>query len=64
MITINNNFDLESLQVGKTCKIRGLKKGSATLSDNMQIESLRYSPDKVILTLGDATNFADEIKKL
>lgn len=50
-LTINLLYDIESIKVGDTCKIRNLAKGSTLFNDNMQIVSVSYSFDKVVLEL-------------
>ena len=63
-IVINSNYDLESVKVGETCRVRGLKEGSTTLGDNMQIMSLSYKPDKVTLTLDEYQSLSNAIKNI
>lgn len=55
-ITINSSYDLESIKVGETCKIFGLKKDSALFNDNMQIVRVDYKVDTATLHLEEITN--------
>ena len=45
-------YDIESIQVGDTCSLRGFNElTSQTFEDNMTISEVRYSLDKVIIVL-------------
>lgn len=56
-LAINENYDLESIQAGDTCKVQNIKKGSNIFSSNMTISGVHYMTDRVLLTLEDYTNF-------
>lgn len=62
-IVINLNYDLESIQVGDTCKILNLNSAQQTFNDNMQIVSVAYSFDKVTIELEEQTKFSIELQK-
>lgn len=64
-ITIGREYDLESIKVGETCKIRNFAKDNSFFNDNMQIVSLAYRGDVVVLSLGqEPVNFARELDQL
>lgn len=63
-ITINSNYDLESIRPGQTCRVRGLKEGSTTMGQNMQIMRVKYQADKVELVLDEFQSLAGAIKKV
>lgn len=50
-MTINSQFDLESIKVGDTCKIRNYDNSLLALDPNMQIVSIAYSWNDVTLEL-------------
>lgn len=55
-LKINSLYDIETIKPGDTCKIRNIKSGQATFTDNMQIYSVKYTPDFVILELAQINN--------
>lgn len=61
-ITLNNNYDLESIKAGETCKIRNFAKDNSFFNDNMLIASVNYNGDTVTVQLSDEpVNFALEL---
>lgn len=63
-LVVNSQYDIETIKVGDTCKIRNLSTASTTFTDNMQIVSVRYEWDRVTLELEDLTGkFAVELAK-
>lgn len=50
-LKINQNYNLETIKVGETCKILNIKDTQKTFTDNMQIYSVQYSPEVVTLEL-------------
>lgn len=62
-LVINSTYDLESIRVGDTCRILNLKKGSTVLSDNLQIVSVQYTPDRCTLQLESVRSFGRELQK-
>lgn len=50
-LTVNSNYDIESVYPGQSCKIRNIKPDLAFLGDCMLIEEVRYELDRVRLTL-------------
>jgi len=61
-IAINSSYDIESIKVGDTCKILGLKKDSTLFSNNMQIRRINYKVDTVTIYLEEITDvFGTEI---
>jgi hypothetical protein len=62
VVTINNNYDLESIKAGETCRILNVRKGSAFFGDNMQIVAVQYMGDTVRIELAEEpANFASEL---
>lgn len=63
-LTINNQYDLESIKVGQTCKIRNFDKDNSFFNDNMMIAQLTYSGDAVTIQLSnEPINFALQLNK-
>lgn len=63
-IVINSVYDIESIKVGDTCKVLGLKDGQNPFGTNMQIQRLRYRADTVELSVESIRrNFGDQIEK-
>ena len=62
-ITINSNYDLETIEVGDTCQILNLSKDQSTFNNNMLIVSVAYNFDKVTVELEQQTKFSIELKK-
>lgn len=62
-LTINNQYDIESIKVGDTCKVLNLKKGSTQFTSNMQISMVRYYFDSVTLELEDFADFGTTLNK-
>lgn len=63
-LTVNAQFDIESVKVGDTCKIRNLSTDSITFTDNMQIVSIRYEWDQITIELEEiSTKFGIELAK-
>ena len=62
-ITLNANYDLESIKCGETCKVQNLKKDSTVVSSNMQIVSIDYN-DGVYATLEleQLTDFGSQLE--
>lgn len=48
---INSLYDIETIKPGDTCKFRNFNKDSISLSNNMQIVSVTYTPKSCNLTL-------------
>jgi hypothetical protein len=62
-LIINNFYDIETIAVGDTCKVKGVNKDSVLFSDNMQIVSVDYDPSSVSLELEEiSTNFGNEME--
>lgn len=63
-LTINTQYDLESVKVGDTCCIRNLRNGNSFFGSNMLITSLTYRGDSVEMELEDANgSFANELAR-
>jgi len=62
--TINKNYDLESIRVGDTCRFQNFRIGATVLEDNMQIVSLSYTPDKVVIQLEKDITVQKELEAL
>lgn len=54
---VNSQFDIETIAVGQTCKIRNLNNDSQTFNDNMQIVAVTYDFEFAKLELEELTNF-------
>lgn len=65
MLTVNREYDLETIQVGETCRLVNLSTGaSAMLSDNMRIVRVEYDGLTANLHLAEVTsNFGQEFGK-
>ena len=63
-LTINSNFDIESINTGDTCQILNIPFDSSVFSNNMTIERIEYKGEKAILYLDDYIYLYKEIKKL
>lgn len=64
-VTINEQYDLESIKPGDTCKIIGEKIGSSLLNSNMQIVRVDYSQDMVTITLEeDQHSIIDQLQQI
>lgn len=63
-LVVNSNYDIESIEAGETCNVRNFKNGSTVLPDNMQIVSIQYAPDKVVLLLEEDVSFGKELEAL
>jgi len=62
VLTINDNYDLESIKVGETCKIQNYNKDSTFFDSNMLIVGLNYQGDTTRLELeGHPANFGVEL---
>lgn len=62
-IVLNTFFDLESINVGDTCKVRNFDGTNTFFNDNMQIASVAYSPDNVTLELIEQReSFGEELE--
>lgn len=63
VIIDSNLYDVESIMVGDTCSILGLKSDQSLVPENMQIVSKKYDIKQTTLELqGQLDSFADEIK--
>lgn len=63
-IVINSSYDIESVIVGDTCKILGLKSGNNPFGNNMSIERIEYRVDSIKINLEEIrNNFGTEMKK-
>lgn len=62
-LTINMSYDLESIEVGDTCKIMNLDSAQQTFNNNMMIVSVNYSFTKVTVELEEQTKFSIELQK-
>lgn len=59
-LSINTNYDIETIKPGDTCVVLNKKKDSTIFPDNMLITAVSYTPDKVVLTIEDLRpTFAD-----
>lgn len=64
IIRLNTSYDFESVLPGDTCKVRNINEDDTTLSDNMQIISVNYTPDFATLQIADfRLNFGKELQK-
>lgn len=62
-LRINTKFNIETIKVGDTCRIRNLNEDQETFSENMQIVSINYTPDFATLELEEIrTNFGIELE--
>jgi len=62
-LTVNNEYDTESIKVGETCRITNYK-GTTLFTENMLIIGVNYTMDNVVLEIGDyIDNFGEEIDK-
>ena len=50
---INSEYDIETIKPGDTCEIANILETQTTFTNNMQIVSVTYSPNFVILELED-----------
>ena len=50
-LTVNDEYDIESIQAGDSCTIQNYKKDATILNENMFIVSMKYQQDKVVLRL-------------
>lgn len=64
IVEISSDYDFETIRVGETCKILGLKKDQTLLGNNMQIVGLTYTPDKATLELEEYQDFAEAVKAI
>ncbi len=55
-LKINSLYDIETIKVGDTCKIRNLNPNQTLFNDNMQIVSVKYSWQNVVLELEEINN--------
>jgi len=55
-ITVNSNYDIESIVPGDTCKVRNIKADLSFLSQNMVIEEGRYAENRVVLSRNTRKN--------
>lgn len=62
-VTISDDYDIESIRVGDTCKFKNFKLGATILTDNMHITSLSYSPGSVNIELEEKVNLETELTK-
>ena len=62
-ITLNANYDLETIQVGDTCQILNMDKDQTTFNNNMLIVSVAYNFDKVTVELEEQNKFSIELQK-
>lgn len=62
-LTVNSEYDFESIRVGETVKVRNYKSGAPMLVDGMQIFGYTYTPEKMTLELGRHQNFGKNFKK-
>lgn len=62
-MVINSTYDLETIKVGDTCKIKNLAIDQATFNNNMMIVSVNYSFDHVTIELEEQTRFSLELQK-
>lgn len=46
-LTIGTSYDIESVKVGQTCSLLGMKKGSLTCPANLLITAVKYTPDSI-----------------
>lgn len=64
-LTINSEYDIESIKVGDTCKITNLSKFSGVFTNNMLIVEVSYDFEKVTIQLEDLlSSLGAELKKL
>lgn len=62
-LVINSNYDIESIEPGDTCNVLNLHKDSAIFGNNMQIISMSYKENKVVLELEEKVSFGDTLEK-
>lgn len=63
-IVLNNIAKFYDIRPGQTVKILGLKKDQTIFGDNMQIETINYTPDTMTLGLEEVKTLADDIKEI
>jgi len=64
-IILNNQYDIESVRPGQTCKIMNYKKGAELFSENMLIVSTRYkNGDSLEINLESKKDVATQLIKL
>lgn len=62
---INTNYDIESVEVGETCKIRNFDGSSTFFDDNMMIVAVQYNGDTITIELEEQTaNLGNELSSL
>ena len=55
-LKVNSQFDIETVKVGDTCKIRNLSSSQTLFTDNMLIVSVKYTWQNVVLELEEINN--------
>lgn len=64
IIRINSEFNIEDVNPGDTCKILNIKETQKTFVDDMQIVSVNYQADFIIIELSEfRLNFGAELEK-
>lgn len=64
IMRINSDYNIETIKPGHTCKILNINEDQTTFTDNMQISSVAYDPDFVVLELEDfRVNFGIELER-
>ncbi len=62
-LSLNSNYDFESIRVGDTVKVRNYKDGAVIFVDNMQVFGYTYTPEGMSLELGRNQNFGKTFRK-
>jgi hypothetical protein len=63
-LRINSLYDIESVKVGDTCKIRNYSMQNTTFSDNMLISQISYNADYIDIQLEEIETFGSELLSL
>lgn len=63
-LVINNEYDIETIRPGDTCKVRNFNGSSTIFNDNMQVVSVQYGGDRVTLQLDRDISFGKELEQL
>jgi len=62
-LTINSNYDIESIQVGDTCQILNMSSNQTVFTNNMLIVAVHYSFNECDIELEEQTKFSQELQK-
>jgi len=65
VLTINDNYDIETIEPGHTVKVQNLLKGSTSVIDNMLVVATAYTENKIKLELAEqSANIGESISDL